>query len=105
MRDGVSMLFSPSALPMRVPGMMVADPANVAMDLVLGTAMLIVYFESCQNGRCYWQTGRVGLRDDRCGCFCMAMRPGFIVRARFRRARSMTWLSVIFPATSIPTTP
>jgi hypothetical protein len=31
--------------------MMVADPTNVAIDLVLGTAMLIVYSGSCQNGR------------------------------------------------------
>jgi hypothetical protein len=36
---------------MRVPGMMVADPTNVAMDLVLGTAMLIVYSGRCHNGR------------------------------------------------------
>jgi hypothetical protein len=50
MSDGVSMLFSPSALPMRVPGMMVADPTNVAIDLVLGTAMLILYSGSCHNG-------------------------------------------------------
>src|ERR1017187_5883803 len=50
MSGGGSMLFSPSALPMRVPGMMVADPTNVAIDLVLGTAMLILYSGSCHNG-------------------------------------------------------
>jgi len=38
---------------MRVPGMMVADPTNVVMVLVLGTAMLVVYSSSCHNGRNY----------------------------------------------------
>ena len=51
MRDAVSMLFRPSALPMRVGGMWVADGMNVAMDLVLGTAMLTAYSGSAQYGR------------------------------------------------------
>src|ERR1017187_3852506 len=65
MSDGVSMLFSPSALPMRVPGMMVADPTNVAIDLVLGTAMLIVYSGGATMAGCYWQNGRMLSRDNR----------------------------------------
>jgi hypothetical protein len=51
MSERVSMLFRPSALPKRVAGMWVADGTNVAMDLVLGTAMLTAYSRSCHNGR------------------------------------------------------
>jgi hypothetical protein len=51
MREGVSMLFRPSALPMRDAGMWVADGTNLAMDLVLGAAILIVYAGICHNGR------------------------------------------------------
>ena len=44
------MLFRPRAFPIRVSGAWGSDGTNVAMDLVLGTAMLIAYAGTCQNG-------------------------------------------------------
>jgi len=53
------MLFSPSALPMRVPVMGGVEGTNVAIDLGFGPAMLIVYCAFCHNGIIFlaeWQT-------------------------------------------------
>ena len=43
MSEAVSMLFKPSAFPMRVVVTWVADGTNMAMDQIFGTAMHIGY--------------------------------------------------------------